>query len=165
MKKLSVLLVSFISLIFLSNAFAINGKIGVVDSQKISTSPKAVQLQKSLQEQFEPKWVKITEKQKTLHEMAAKMKRDNTIMRDSDKQSLQNKMTNTQKELVSMMDDFKKKFAQAQQSMTESFMADVKKAVAKVAKKNQLDFVVPKDFVLYAQNEMDITAQVEKILK
>jgi len=165
MKKLSLLLISLISLAFLPNVYAANAKIGVIDFQKISASPKVISAQKSLQKKFAPKWATLNEKQKELNDMVAKLKRDETIMRDSDKKALQNKIQKAQQELASLSEDFKKKFAQSQQVLGQNFMDDLKKAVADVAIKNQLDFVIPKDLILYAKNQVDITGQVEKKLK
>ena len=169
MKNVSLLLLScLIGLAFLSNVSAAtaSSKFGVVDFQKVmKNSSTATQAQKKLQKQFAPQRASIVEKQKALKEMQSKMKRDSAVMRASDKKELETKMITTRKELSSMVEDFNKKLFKSQQETMRQLVKEIMGIVADIAKKNHLDLVVPKEGVLYASDQIDITAQVEKQVK
>lgn len=166
MKKTYLLLTCLTGLIFLSSAYAANAKIGVVDFQHVmKSSPNIASAKNKLQKQFEPKQAKLASKQKVITDMNEKMKRDGSIMRKNDKQKLEKQIADAQKELDTMKYDFNKKLFTAQQETMQKLIKEITDVIEKIAVKNNLELVVPKEGVLYAKDQLDITKQVESKLK
>jgi len=165
MKKFILFVVSVVTLVFAVSSFA-NLKIGVVDMQKImQSSPKVAAAGEKLRKQFAPQQNKMMAKQKELKALAAKLKRDDSIMKDSDKQKLQSQIAAVRKSLSTMAQGYQQKVVAAQQGAMGDIVKLIDKAVKKIAKKQSLNMVVVKQAVVYLGDQTDITAQVEKALK
>lgn len=162
MKKVVLLLTGLISFVFLSSIYAADIKIGVVDFRQImQKSPKVSKAEKDLEKRMQPQKDKIMKRQEALKNMIAAVNRDNAIMRDEEKQKKKDEFAAAEKELKVMAEDFNKKIYMARQETMQSVL----KAIEKVAKKNNLNLVLPKGNVLYADQALDVTSQVEKSLK
>lgn len=162
MKKVVLLLTGLISFVFLSSIYAADIKIGVVDFRQImQKSPKVSKAEKDLEKRMQPQKDKIMKRQEALKNMIAAVNRDNAIMRDEEKQKKKDEFAAAEKELKVMAEDFNKKIYMARQETMQSVL----KAIEKVAKKNNLSLVLPKGNVLYADQALDVTSQVEKSLK
>jgi outer membrane protein len=164
MKKIAALFA--IVALFASFVATADTKIGVVDVQTIFQKSQTVaKMRSSLQSQFAPKEKAIKNKQKQLQDNISKYKRDSAIMKDSDRDALEKKISAEQQELGKMQSDFQSQIVAAQNKDMQTVMDKVQKAVTKIAKDQKLTLVLAKVGVIYADaTVVDITEQALKIV-
>lgn len=167
MKRLVLILTSLIGLFFLVNSYAAaNFNIGIIDVQKVmQNSPQAKAATKTLQKKFAAQQTKIMDKQNKLKQMIAKLNRDGSIMRDSDKQQLKDKITAARKEFTTLTQNYEQQAMQAQQQLMQKTAEQVNNIAEKIAKQKGLSMVIVSQAVVYPGNAQDITSQVISKMK
>lgn len=167
MKKVILISLMFLGMIFLANVFADTAtNFGVVDIQKVmQASPKIKAAGDRLKAQFAAQQKKIAAKQEELKNLLTKLNRDASVMSDSAKQKLQNKITAARKEYGAMLQNYEQKVMSAQQQEMQKLANNIQDIAAKIAKQNNLGMVVIKQAVIYAGNAKDITDQIIKAMR
>jgi outer membrane protein len=163
MKKLLVLLAL---LTMVGAASAAEMKVGIVDMQTVFQKSQTVaKMRATLQKQFAPKEQAIKSKQKLLQDDIGKYKRDSAIMKDSDRDVLEQKISAEQQELGNLQSELQNQVASAQNKDMQVVYNKVQQAVSTVAKKQGINLVLAKASVVYNDsNTIDITDQVLKIV-
>lgn len=159
----AVILFSFCSMVHAADTSAQSSslKIVVIDLQRIiSETPDAKRANKEMHARFEPRHTRILEAQNKLKADVEKLKRDEAIMAESEKNKAQEQILNQQRDLERMQQDFQQDVSLAQRTETDKFLNKVKKVIDQIATKENYDIVLQKNAVPYASNRIDITKQV-----
>jgi outer membrane protein len=164
MKKLLVLVSAFAFFAIAGVAAAADMKVGIVDMQTVFQKSQTVaKMRTALQSQFAPTEKTINAKQKQLQDDISKYKRDSAIMKDSDRDALEKKISAEQQDLGKAQSDFQSKIVAAQNKDMQTVMAKIQQAVSTISKKQGINLVFAKASIVYADaNAFDITDQVLK---
>ena len=166
MKKISLFLVSVISLIFMANLYADTAKIGVVDVQKVlANSSQVKNMRASLQKQFTSDRKVLQAKQKNLENLVEKYKRDSAVMKKTDREKMEKKINASRNEFIKSSQQYQQKLVAAQQNALGKIVKRLQGVSAKVAKKKDMTIVLPKANILYSDDDFDITSDVMKIMR
>jgi len=167
MKKIMLISIALLSMLFITNVFADTTKsFGIVDMQKIMhVSPKIQAVGNRLKAKFASQQGKIAAKQQQLKTLLTKLNRDASVMSNSAKQKLQNKIVDARKKYSSMLQNYEQGVMAAQQKEMQKIAGSIQSIAAKIAKQDNLGMIVVKQAVIYAGNAKDITDQVIKAMK
>jgi outer membrane protein len=97
--------------------------------------------------------------------MITKLNRDGSIMRDSDKQQLKDKIAAARKEFTTLTQNYEQQAMQAQQQLMQKTAEQVNNIAEKIAKQKGLSMVIVSQAVVYPGNAQDITSQVISKMK
>ena len=154
----------FLGLLFVANVSYADLKFGVINmSAVLEQAPQMEKVKKRFDQKFGSRGKQLESQQKELQRMDEKMARDASVMSDTEKRNLA-------KDFQNKMRDFKK----AQQEFNEDINANrneelgklqrrIVEAVRAIAKDEEYDLLLT-DGVIYAKDQIDITAQVQKKL-
>jgi outer membrane protein len=164
MRKLLLSVITAASL-FASAAIAApattNLKLGVIDVQQIlQKSPQIAAINNQLTKEFKPRQDKIVAAQKDLQAEADKLNKNGSTMSDADRNKLQDQIIADKANVQGMAISFQRDLQQAQNKAMQDFMNQLTGVVNDVAKKNGYDLILQRAGVPYANNNLDITAQV-----
>ncbi len=138
-----------------------NLKIAVVDMRMvIDNSPQMKAAADSLRKEFKPRQDKIVAAQQALQKDQDKLKRDGSVMSQSDSDALQAQIGTESRDLQRMQEDYMQDLRTAQQTAMQSFLTSVDAVVQKMTQKNGYDLILRRDTVAYASPRTDITQQV-----
>lgn len=164
-KSLLVFLVSFLCSTSIFAADATNMKIGIVDVQKIiQKAPETQKYSDALKAKFKPRQDKIVELNKKVQDDEAKLTKNGSVMKASERDKIQDKLTSEKRDLQRMMQDYQDDLTQARDRDMQELFAHIEKAVNTVAKREKFDLVLQKTAAPYAEAHLDITEAVIKEL-
>jgi len=166
MKKLLVVLALSSGLLFSVFAGAKDLKIAIVNFQKILAGSPKVQAQRAaLEKKFGADQAKLKKEQGDLKAMMDKLHRDGMVMKAGDKKTLQDKANKLQASYFQDVQQFQQQSMKAQQDAMQQLIEDLRGIVAKIAKKEHYDLVLPTDVVAYSSDDLDITTEVAGAFK
>lgn len=161
MKKLVMSILMGFALLFSVGSMASDLKIGVIDVHKlIEQSPEIKSLNNRLKKEFKPRQQKIMSLQRSLQTKAERLKRESTVMSDSEKSSLQEKIMTERRNLQRLEQDYQQDISMIQNKEMKKFFTRLKNAVDTYGKKNQYDLILQKDAAPFASNKVDVTNAV-----
>ncbi len=164
MKRLTVLLVSTVAMIWSLSALA--GGYAFVDMKKIFTEASQVKnINSSLQKQFASRKDAILKSSNTLQADIKKFERDKAVMNAKDGQVMAQKIEQQGAKLREEQMNFQQALYAAQNEAMKKFMDQVSGVVSKIAAKEGYDFVMPMNDLLYSNSKLNITPQVLSELK
>lgn len=138
-----------------------NLRIGVVDIRAvIDNSPQMKAAADKLRTEFKPRQDKIIAAQNQLQKDQDKLKRDGTVMSQSDADALQAQITTESRDLQRMQEDYMQDLRSAQQTAMQNFLSSVDAVVQKMTAQNNYDLILRRDTVAFASPRVDITQQV-----
>jgi outer membrane protein len=165
MKKLMSMCLAFALLCLGGNAFADKIKVGIVDFQKImQTTPKVKTIQESLEKSFKSRRDKLVAMEDSIKKDTEKFKKDESVMNDADKKSLQNKVILARQRFELEGQQYQQELTAAHNQAMEKLYGQIKEAISKVATQDKFDFILQKDAVPYSQSQLDVTDKVLKAL-
>lgn len=141
-------------------------KIGVVDMRQILTSaPQMKQINATLKDQFSKRKETILSQAKVLQSDMAEYGKNKAVMSGSKADALKSKITKEQEQLRTEQMQYQQDLMSAQNKAMSGFLNRLKFSVSKVAAKQGLTVVFPKNNLLYAADNTDITSAVLDSLK
>lgn len=141
-------------------------KVGVVNMEAIfKSAPQVQKINQDLQKQFAGKKETIMSQGKNLQAEYDKYNKNKSVMSKADSAKLRDQISKKEMGLRQAQADFQKDLFTAQNKAMGDFMAQVNKIVSGLAKKNDMDVVVPSNAVIYSDPSLDITSQVLDQLK
>lgn len=159
-------LIATLGLTCMSSAFAASTiNVGVVDMDSIfkgSTQVKAESLK--LTQQFSKRRASLMQMEQNLQKGLTDLQKNSAVM---SKKQLTAKRSDVQQQEASLrqaQQKFQADVMAAQNKAMAQFMLKVRKAAADLAAKNHLAVILPKNAVLYAASNTDLTAQLAKDL-
>lgn len=148
-----------------STAYA-DVSIGVVNVEKIFNDLPSVQAQKAkMQADYKQKSAQLQTEQDKLQKLVDQYKKNEAVMTQSQKQDLQTQINTEQNKLMQMQQLFSQQSQDAQGQAMQTFISKLQAATAQVAKGKHLNLVVPFTSAIYSDNSLDITPDVEKVMK
>lgn len=164
MKRLLLTLCLSLGVIWSACAMAEN--IGIVDMRQIfQSSPQVKRINSQLNKQFSPQRDKIVAMGKKLEADVKKLQRDQSVLDKKGLDNLRNSITAQEEQLRAAQAKFQQTLFAAQNNAMSGFMTKITGIVKGIAMKKKLDFVLPKNTVLYAKDGTDITSDVISALK
>lgn len=140
-------------------------KIGVVNMEAVfKGSPQVKKINSSLRDKFASQRNDIVKMGKQLQDDMQNYNKNKAVLSKSKSKAMSDKIAQEESDLRAKQADFQKQLFQAQNTAMTGFMNKVDAAVAKVAGKKGMNVVMPKNAVVYSQNDMDITSDVMKQL-
>lgn len=138
-----------------------NLKIGVVDMRVvIDNSPQMKAAANNLRAEFKPRQDKIIAAQQAFQKDQDKLKRDGSVMSQTDLTALQAQITSEGRDLQRMQEDYMQDLRTAQQTAMQSFLTSVDAIVQKITTQDGYDLILRRDTVAYASPRTDITQEV-----
>lgn len=163
MKKIILSAVTGLALM-VSTAYA-DVAIGVVNVEKIFNDLPSVQSQKTkMQADYKNKSAQLQTEQDKLQKLVDQYKKNEAVMTQSQKQDLQTQIGAQQNKIMQMQQMFTQQSQDAQGQAMQQFIAKLQAAATQVAKSKHLTLVLPLTSAVYADNSLDITADVEKVM-
>lgn len=154
-----------VGILFSATIFAADMKVGVINDQKVlenSTELKAAAA--AFQKKMAPDKAKIEAKQAELKKMMDQIEKEGAVMAPADKLALQNKIMTERQNLSDMMQGAQQKAMDAQQGVMRDIQKKVDVILPVIAKNNNLNLIIAREAVIYADPTMDYTDQVIKAL-
>lgn len=154
---------TFCGILFLLNAQATN--IAVIDVDKILKGYPLVQkIDRDLQAQFGSRSNKLVSQKKSIEDEQDDLKRNGSIMTDSQRNKLQIDIANNTNILEAQQSQFNQDLQAAQNKSMKTVLSNINQAVIQIAKKQGYQIVLQKDRTIYISDSVDISNNVLSIL-
>ncbi|HLD16682.1 MAG TPA: OmpH family outer membrane protein [Coxiellaceae bacterium] len=135
--------------------------VGVVDMQKVFASSSDVKkVTEDLKKQFASREKELRSQGETLQADIGKLNRNQSVMSAKDVKDLQDKVTKESASFRDTQAEYQKDVMEAQNKAMQTFINKLDSVVATVAKKKDLDLVMPKNAIIYSAGDHDITDDV-----
>ena len=154
----------FLGLLFVANVSYADLKIGFVNIPAVlEKAPQAEKAKKRLEQKFSPRDKQLVAQQKEIQSMEEKMTRDASVMSDSEKANLEKDIQNKKRDAKRSQQEFSEDFNASRNEELGKLQRRIVEAVRAIAKDEDYDLLLT-DGVIYAKEQIDITAQVQKKL-
>ncbi|MDD1614777.1 MAG: OmpH family outer membrane protein [Methylococcaceae bacterium] len=154
----------FLSLMFVANVSFADLKIGFVNIPAVlEKAPQAEKAKKRLEQKFSPRDKQLVAQQKEIQSMEEKLTKEASVMSDSEKAKLENDILNKKRDAKRSQQEFSEDFNASRNEELGKLQRRIVEAVRAIAKDDEYDLLLT-DGVIYAKDQFDITAQVQKKL-
>ena len=154
----------FLGLIFVANISYADLKIGFVNIPAVlEKAPQAEKAKKRLEQKFSPRDKQLVAQGKEIQRMEEKLTKEASVMSDSEKAKLENDIQNKKRDAKRSQQEFSEDFNASRNEELGKLQRRIVEAVRGIAKDEDYDLLLT-DGVIYAQDKLDITAQVQKKL-
>jgi len=154
----------FLGLLFVANVSYADLKIGFVNIPAVlEKAPQAEKAKKRLEQKFSPRDKQLVAQQKEIQGMEEKLTRDASVMSDSEKANLEKDILNKKRDAKRSQQEFSEDFNASRNEELGKLQRRIVEAVRAIAKDEDYDLLLT-DGVIYAKDQIDITAQVQKKL-
>lgn len=139
-------------------------RIAFVNVAKVlEQAPQAIEANKRLEKEFEPRNRSLLELRKELRELEERLSREGVTMSESQLRKLELDIRNRKREIRRAQEDYREDLNIRRNDELRKVQKRVYEAIVALAKKEKYDMVVG-DGVIYAGDRVDITAKVLKLL-
>ena len=146
-------------------ASAADYKIGVVNAVAVlEAAPQSDAARKKLEKEFSSKDKELVAKQKGLKSLEDRLKKDGTIMSDSERSRLERDILQKRRELKRDQDEFREDVNFRRNEEFGKIQKQIVEAIREVAANEKYDLVLGEG-VIYASKAVDITESVIQKLK
>ncbi len=154
----------FLGLMFVANVSYADLKIGFVNIPAVlEKAPQAEKAKKRLEQKFSPRDKQLVAQQKEIQGMDEKMAKDASVMSDSEKANLEKDILNKKRDAKRAQQEFSEDFNASRNEELGKLQRRIVEAVREIAKDQKFDLLLT-DGVIYANDKIDITAQVQQKL-
>ncbi|MDD5319423.1 MAG: OmpH family outer membrane protein [Methylococcales bacterium] len=154
----------FLGLLFVTNVSFADLKIGFVNIPAVlEKAPQAEKAKKRLEQKFSPRDKQLVAQQKEIQGMEEKLTRDASVMSDSQKTNLEKDILNKKRDAKRAQQEFSEDFNASRNEELGKLQRRIVEAVRAIAKDQDYDLLLT-DGVIYANDQIDITAQVQQKL-
>ncbi|NOT86478.1 MAG: OmpH family outer membrane protein [Methylococcaceae bacterium] len=161
MKKKSAL---FLGLMFAANLCAAELKIGFVNVPKVlEKAPQAESAKKRLEKEFSPRDKALVSQQKEIQSLEEKMAKDAAVMSESERRNLEKDLAGKQREAKRAQQEFSEDFNMRRNEELGKLQRRIVEVIRALAKDDGYDLLLT-DGVIFAADQLDVTAQVQKRL-
>lgn len=163
MKRLGLVLATFVFSVFSVSLYADGSKIGVVDVQRVmQTSSQIKEIQQKLETEFKPRRDKLVATEAKIKEDMEKFKRDSTVLSANQKKEMERKIITAQQQFERDGQQYQQELSTANNEAMERLYNKIRTAIAKVAKEEKYDLIIQKDAAPFSSEVLDITDKVAK---
>ncbi|MDD1631429.1 MAG: OmpH family outer membrane protein [Methylococcaceae bacterium] len=154
----------FLGLLFVANVSYADLKVGFVNIPAVlEKAPQAEKAKKRLEQKFSPRDKQLVAQQKEIQSMEEKLTKDASVMSDSEKANLEKDILNKKRDAKRSQQEFSEDFNASRNEELGKLQRRIVEAVRAIAKDEDYDLLLT-DGVIYAKDQIDITAQVQKKL-
>ena len=154
----------FLGLLFVATVSYADLKIGFVNIPAVlEKAPQAEKAKKRLEQKFSPRDKQLVAQQKEIQSMEEKLTKEASVMSDSEKAKLENDILNKKRDAKRSQQEFSEDFNASRNEELGKLQRRIVEAVRAIAKDDEYDLLLT-DGVIYAKDQFDITAQVQKKL-
>jgi len=154
----------FLGLLFITNVSFADLKIGFVNIPAVlEKAPQAEKAKKRLEQEFSPRDKQLVAQQKEIETMAEKISKDAAVMGKSEKAKLEDDILNKKRDAKRAQQQFSEDFNARRGEELGKLQNKIVEVIRGIAKDQGLDIVLT-DGVIYASEQIDITAQVQQKL-
>jgi outer membrane protein len=154
----------FLGLMFVANVSFADLKIGFVNIPAVlEKAPQAEKAKKRLEQKFSPRDKQLVAQGKAIQSMEEKMTKDATVMSASEKANLEREIQNKKRDAKRSQQEFSEDFNASRNEELGKLQRRIVEAVRAIAKDEDYDLLLTEG-VIYAKEQIDITAQVQKKL-
>ncbi len=146
-------------------AGAQDGRFGFVNTPVVlEQAPQAKQARDRLQTEFAPRDQELVDMTKRIEGLQEKLKRDGSVMSETERRKLERDIVAEQRELKRARDAFGEDFNIRRNEEFAKLQRHVAKVIVDVAKENGYDLILESG-VVYASDRVDITTKVVERLQ
>jgi outer membrane protein len=154
----------FLSLLLTANISYADLKIGFVNIPAVlEKAPQAEKAKKRLEKEFSPRDKQLVAQQKEIQTLEEKMTRDGSVMGDSERSNLEKDILNKKRDAKRSQQEFSEDFNVRRNDELGKLQRRIVEAIRGIAKDQGFDLLLT-DGVIYANEQIDITAQVQQKL-
>ena len=154
----------FLGLMFVANVSFADLKIGFVNIPAVlEKAPQAEKAKKRLEQKFSPRDKQLVAQGKEIQSMEEKMTKDASVMSASEKANLEREIQNKKRDAKRSQQEFSEDFNASRNEELGKLQRRIVEAVRAIAKDEDYDLLLTEG-VIYAKEQIDITAQVQKKL-
>ncbi len=156
----------FLGLLLAANVCYAELKIGFVNIPAVlEKAPQAEKAKKRLEQKFSSRDKQLVAQQKEIQTMEEKMTKDAAIMSDSEKSNLEKDLNNKRRDAKRSQQEFSEDFNASRNEELGKLQRHIIEAIREIAKAQNFDLLLTEG-VIYANDKIDVTAQVQqKLLK
>jgi outer membrane protein len=154
----------FLGLLLIANAGYAELKIGFVNIPAVlEKAPQAEKAKKRLEEKFSPRDKQLVAQQKEIQSLEEKLSRDASVMSDTERSNLEKDILNKKRDAKRSQQEFSEDFNASRNEELGKLQRRIVEAIREIAKDQKFDLLLT-DGVIYASEQIDVTAQVQQKL-
>ncbi len=154
----------FLGLSLAANASFADLKIGFVNIPAVlEKAPQAEKAKKRLEMEFSPRDKQLLAQQKEIQSKEERMTRDGTVMSESERNNLEKEILNKKRDAKRSQQEFSEDFNARRNEELGKLQSRIVEAIRLIAKDQNFDLLLT-DGVIYASEQIDVTAQVQQKL-
>ena len=154
----------FLGLLLIANASYAELKIGFVNIPAVlEKAPQAEKAKKRLEEKFSPRDKQLVAQQKEIQNLEEKMAKDSAVISDSERGNLERDILNKKRDAKRSQQEFSEDFNASRNEELGKLQRRIVEAIREIAKDQKFDLLLT-DGVIYASEQIDVTAQVQQKL-
>jgi outer membrane protein len=156
----------FLGLLVVANVSYAELKIGFVNIPAVlEKAPQAEKAKKRLEQKFSPRDKQLVAQQKEIQTMEDKLTKDAAVMSESEKSNLEKDLMNKKRDAKRSQQEFSEDFNTSRNEELGKLQKHIIEAIREIAKDQNFDLLLTEG-VIYANDKIDVTAQVQqKLLK
>jgi outer membrane protein len=156
----------FLGLLLTANVSYAELKIGFVNIPAVlEKAPQAEKAKKRLEQKFSPRDKQLVAQQKEIQTMEDKLTKDAAVMSEAEKSNLEKDLMNKKRDAKRSQQEFSEDFNASRNEELGKLQRHIIEAIREIAKDQNFDLLLTEG-VIYANDKIDVTAQVQqKLLK
>lgn len=165
MRPMTKQLISLLFLVSLSVPVAAELKVGVVDLRRaVFTSEDAAEFTQQLQKQFKDEETSIRKVQEEAQALRDRLETDGAMMNDTERGKAQREFEGKVREFNQLRQRLDQAVNQERSKFLQQAQPQIDKALQSILDERDLDVILPREAVVYAKPEMDLTEDLIKRL-
>jgi outer membrane protein len=154
----------FLALLLSANASFADLKIGFVNIPAVlEKAPQAEKAKKRLEQEFSPRDKQLVAQQKEIQSKEERMARNASVMGESERNNLEKEILNKKRDAKRSQQEFSEDFNARRNEELGKLQRRIVEAIRSIAKDQRYDLLLT-DGVIYASEQIDVTAQVQQKL-
>lgn len=154
----------FLGLLLAANVSFAELKIGFVNIPAVlEKAPQAEKAKKRLEQEFSPRDKQLVAQQKEIQSKEERMSRDGAVMGDTERANLEKDILNKKRDAKRSQQEFSEDFNARRNEELGKLQRRIVEAIRDIAKVQHFDLLLT-DGVIYASEQIDVTAQVQQKL-
>lgn len=154
----------FLGLLFISHVSFAEIKIGFVNIPSVlEKAPQAEKAKKRLEQEFSPRDKQLVAQQKEIESMEARISKDAAVMAKSERAKLENEVLTQKRDAQREQQKFSEDFNIRRNEELGKLQSRIVEVIRGIAKDQGFDLLLT-DGVIYAGEQIDVTAQVQQKL-
>ncbi len=154
----------FLGLLLITNVSFAELKIGFVNIPAVlEKAPQAEKAKKRLEQEFSPRDKQLVAQQKEIQSMDDKMAKDAAVMGESARSNMEKDILNKKRDAKRAQQEFSEDFNVRRNEELGKLQSRIVEVIRGIAKEQSFDLLLT-DGVIYASEQIDVTAQVQQKL-